>query len=44
MYRNSWPLLALATYRRLLERSQRKANGAVHGYNSSLVEVAALPS
>jgi squalene-hopene/tetraprenyl-beta-curcumene cyclase len=44
MYRNSWPLLALATYRRLLERSQPKTNGAVHDYNGRLVEAAAMPS
>ncbi len=27
MYRNSWPLLALATYRNLLTRSVIKQNG-----------------
>jgi len=37
MYRNSWPLLALATYRKLLDQSKAKVNsqahpnGAVHG-------------
>jgi len=28
MYRNAWPLLALATYRKVLERRGHKANGA----------------
>src|SRR5205807_1233719 len=27
MYRNSWPLLALATYRKILADAQRRANG-----------------
>jgi squalene-hopene/tetraprenyl-beta-curcumene cyclase len=29
MYRNSWPLLALATYRKLLDRPSAKGNGYV---------------
>jgi squalene-hopene/tetraprenyl-beta-curcumene cyclase len=31
MYRNSWPLLALATYRQLLEREIARTNGHVNG-------------
>lgn len=31
MYRNAWPLLALATYRNLLERNKVSANGHVNG-------------
>jgi squalene-hopene/tetraprenyl-beta-curcumene cyclase len=31
MYRNSWPLLALATYRKLLDRAIAKSNGHPHG-------------
>jgi squalene-hopene/tetraprenyl-beta-curcumene cyclase len=31
MYRNAWPLLALATYRKLLERAAAKSNGHVNG-------------
>ena len=31
MYRNSWPLLALATYRKILEAAQIKVNGEVNG-------------
>ena len=30
MYRNSWPLLALATYRKLLDPSKVKVNGQAH--------------
>jgi squalene-hopene/tetraprenyl-beta-curcumene cyclase len=30
MYRNSWPLLALATYQKVLEQSKAKTNGQVH--------------
>jgi squalene-hopene/tetraprenyl-beta-curcumene cyclase len=29
MYRNSWPLLALATYRKLLQRANARTNGQV---------------
>ena len=36
MYRNSWPLLALATYRNLLEHSSRKAPGHVNGVKHHL--------
>jgi squalene-hopene/tetraprenyl-beta-curcumene cyclase len=31
MYRNTWPLLALATYRQLLERHVLKSNGHLNG-------------
>jgi len=31
IYRNSWPLLALGTYRRLMTAAQAEANGSVHG-------------
>jgi len=31
MYRNAWPLLALATYRNILEEAEAKANGDVNG-------------
>ena len=31
MYRNSWPLLALASYRKILEAATNKVNGAVNG-------------
>ena len=31
MYRNSWPLLALGTYRKILEATQTKVNGAING-------------
>ncbi|HVY71261.1 MAG TPA: squalene--hopene cyclase [Verrucomicrobiae bacterium] len=31
MYRNSWPLLAMATYRKLLERCQPHTNGHTNG-------------
>ncbi len=32
MYRNAWPLLALATYRKILDRANAKANGHTHGH------------
>jgi len=35
MYRNAWPLLALATYRNLLNRAAVKANGDANGSLSS---------
>jgi hypothetical protein len=32
MYRNAWPLLALATYRKILNRAQTpQQNGAANG-------------
>jgi squalene-hopene/tetraprenyl-beta-curcumene cyclase len=31
MYRNAWPLLALATYKKLLDRVNAKTNGHVNG-------------
>ena len=45
MYRNSWPLLALATYRRLMTARQTEANGSVHGMEHSIetIESGALP-
>jgi len=42
MYRNAWPLLALATYRKLLDRvrakNQSSANGSVNGHSYRPVE------
>jgi squalene-hopene/tetraprenyl-beta-curcumene cyclase len=38
MYRNSWPLLALATYRNLLTAAAVKANGHVNGASFHLPE------
>ena len=32
MYRNAWPLLALATYRKILDRASAKANGHTNGH------------
>ncbi len=32
MYRNAWPLLALATYRKILDRANAKANGHANGH------------
>jgi len=37
-YRNSWPLLALATYRNLLERSTAQANGHANGKSLHMPE------
>jgi hypothetical protein len=37
MYRNSWPLLALATYKQLVERTL-KANGHINGHPIELKE------
>jgi squalene-hopene/tetraprenyl-beta-curcumene cyclase len=31
MYRNAWPLLALATYRKILDHAAAKTNGHVNG-------------
>ncbi|HEY5913070.1 MAG TPA: squalene--hopene cyclase [Verrucomicrobiae bacterium] len=31
MYRNSWPLLALATYKNLLDRTRTRGNGQIDG-------------
>jgi squalene-hopene/tetraprenyl-beta-curcumene cyclase len=31
MYRNAWPLLALATYRQIVERAHARQAGAVNG-------------
>ena len=38
MYRNSWPLLALATYRRILTATQLKINGSVNGKEHPFAE------
>ncbi len=38
MYRNSWPLLALATYRSLLERTKVKNNGHVNGQPQPILD------
>ena len=38
MYRNSWPLMALGTYRKLLERAAVRGNGQVNGASHSLPE------
>jgi squalene-hopene/tetraprenyl-beta-curcumene cyclase len=37
MYRNAWPLLALATYRKILNRAPAKINGEVNGSINSSV-------
>ncbi len=41
MYRNSWPLLALATYRRLLKQAVRETDGRVkaNGASRDITEV-----
>ena len=44
MYRNAWPLLALATYRKILNRAgkQQHANGVLNGsVNGSNLKIAA---
>jgi squalene-hopene/tetraprenyl-beta-curcumene cyclase len=38
MYRNSWPLLALATYRNLLNATQKTAAGEVNGFAHNIKE------
>ena len=38
MYRNSWPLLALATYRNLLDHSSKVVDGHVNGIKHKLDE------
>ena len=38
IYRNSWPLLALATYRKLLERSAPKPKARVNGELRDLLQ------
>jgi len=45
IYRNSWPLLALGTYRRLMTAAQAEANGSVHGLEHSIEtpETGAVP-
>ncbi|MBK9137294.1 MAG: squalene--hopene cyclase [Verrucomicrobia bacterium] len=44
MYRNSWPLLALATYRQLCEREGKPINGISRALGESLRVVTATPS
>ncbi len=44
MYRNSWPLLALGSYRNLLTHTQVKANGTLNGSSHFLPEVPMLKS
>jgi len=51
MYRNSWPLLALATYRKLLTASLKSAHGDLNGsalprkeLNAMLVERPPVPA
>ena len=39
MYRNAWPLLALATYKKLLQPPTGKTPGRVNGASRSLPEV-----
>ncbi len=43
-YRNSWPLLALATYRNLLARSTAQANGHVNGKSFHMAETLRQPA
>jgi squalene-hopene/tetraprenyl-beta-curcumene cyclase len=43
MYRNSWPLLALTTYRKLLEGQAIKSNGHVNGVKKELVAESFAP-
>ena len=42
MYRNSWPLLAMATYRNLLTAAAAKANGHVNGASVHAPETQAV--
>lgn len=44
MYRNSWPLLALATYRQLLDPRVAAKNGQVNGACRNLPETKKLPA
>ena len=39
MYRNAWPLLALATYKKLLSRDKSEVNGRVNGHDNKLAEM-----
>ena len=39
MYRNSWPLLALATYRNLLQRRFLRSNGRINGQSRHFAEM-----
>ncbi|WP_237712485.1 squalene--hopene cyclase [Pedosphaera parvula] len=43
MYRNSWPLLALATYRNLYASSEKTANGHTNGHSVQLPEALKTP-
>ena len=42
MYRNSWPLMALGTYRKLMERAAARRSGQVNGASHRLPEVPRL--
>jgi squalene-hopene/tetraprenyl-beta-curcumene cyclase len=42
MYRNSWPLLALATYRNLLKAPSKNGHGPVNGHSHQLPESPAV--
>jgi hypothetical protein len=44
MYRNSWPLLALGTYRKLLATARTKTNGQVNGKEHPNVEAGSVRS
>src|SRR5256885_16933158 len=44
MYRNSWPLLALATYRALLDKAKGTSNADVNGASGEFVAEEALVS
>jgi hypothetical protein len=37
IYRNAWPLLAFATYRKILERADIRRNDEVKVFGSSVV-------
>jgi len=38
MYRNAWPLLALATYRNILQRAELDMSGDVNGAAKPFVD------
>ena len=39
MYRNAWPLLALATYKKILDRASATQNGHTNGHANGHVNV-----
>ena len=39
IYRNAWPLLAMATYKKLLEPDKAEVNGEVNGHRHNLSEL-----